>query len=799
MQGPAIFRLLLIFILPASVAGLSGCGGDDGDPGPRGAQGDSAVVGERTVAPEKLFPKITGVSISSGVPTIRFQVTDERGLAVAGIQGGAEFTVNKLVLGADGETNNWRTYIRADDQGSVDAQAGTWSDGTLTGNGDGSYRFRFNQSLHGISGVSYEPNLTHRVGIELRDVVVLGKNIPAGGNDVYDFRPSTGATSGITGRAIVKQENCAGCHGTEEFAFHGGPRQDVDYCVTCHQPGSVDAGTGNTMDFRVMIHKIHFGENLNNKPYEFCGFGCERFGRAATDFSHVAFPQDTRNCTTCHDPADPDTPQADNINNRPTAAVCASCHDDLAFDDTGLTNTGGNHPAGAQPNSNCASCHSEGGLFESVLESHEIPRQVWAKRFRYNLLAVDQTAEGQSPMVTFSITDPANGDAVYDLINDPAFTGDQTGVSMNFAWPTSDYTNVANNAGTAVTGTAPSRPLNVPVADGSGTLPTGVTDNGDGTYTLDTAALGSPLTIPATTPPLGSGAVAMEGHVSGDFNGDSTYDDQVPVTGAVKFFAINDARVTPRREVVSDAKCQTCHAQHDRLAFHGNSRTDNTQLCVVCHNPNQTDLFMRPEDPDEAFDGVNTAALDNLEDRGIDFKYMIHAIHGASKRENGYVAYGYGVQSHDFSEVGFPRPVNDCKACHVEGSFALPLGSNVLGTTLSAGATVDTTVTGFFPPPGATAYHPGDGSASDPTDDHNISATAAACAGCHDSASAADHMSRLGTSNISFGDAFLLNPDPVNDPDTQADIDAALPGGENCSFCHGSGGIADVAEVHGQE
>lgn len=791
MTGARLRRACSLVFLALITLAVNGCGGDDGDRGPAGEAGPPPVIGTRSVPPEALNPKITDVSVSSPV-VVDFQVTDERGFAVVGIDSGVQFTVNKLVPGADGETDVWSTYIRSDDEGVTDAQAGTYSNGTLEDHGDGRYTFTFADDLEDISGIPFQPSLTHRVGIELRDVMILGEEIPAGSNAVYDFQPSTGKTSGIAKREIVENESCATCHGPDPFSFHGGPRKDVRYCVTCHQKGSEDirANDGDpatgpiTIDFRVLIHKIHNGSD----EAVYCGFTCEVLGFGPDDFSDVNHPQDVRNCTTCHDDSNPDTPQASQVFNRPTAAVCASCHEDLAFDANGLTNANNNHDPGAASNSECATCHADGGLAPDkvVRKAHEIPAKVWAARFEYNILGI--TISGtNTPVVDFSITDPTNGDSAYNLLTDPEFTSAEASVNMDVAWPTSDYTNVSNATGTDVTGGPPSRPASVPLVSGDGataTLGAGVVDNGDGTYTVDTG-----ITIPATTPALGSGAIAIEGHTGGDFNNDGTYDDSVPVTSVVDYFAINDGSAQARRDVVDPAKCQNCHGQNDGLAFHGDNRTDNTQVCVVCHNPNQTDLFMRPEDTDEAFDGDNPAADDDLEDRTIDFKYMIHAIHGSEIRENDYIAYGFGVQSHNFGDTHIPQSVSNCLMCHEEGTFELPLGSNVLATTLSSGATVDTTVTGFANP-GATAFHPGDGSASDPTDDANASATAAVCSSCHDSASAADHMDRNGSGGTSFGDAFLTTTD------TQSAIDAALPAGENCAFCHGPGGFLDVAEVH---
>lgn len=741
--------------------------------------------------PQKLFPIITGADLNDA-PIIEFRVVDEYGIGIDGLEQGEtvafSFTVSKLIPGSNGKTRNWGTYIRGADEGVEGVQGTTYSDGTLDDAGDGTYTFTFDQDLESISDVVFEPTLTHRVGMEIRNAVVFGASV-AGSDTTFDVQPSTGETTGIVQRHIITQEACASCHGTEEFAFHGGPRQHVSYCVTCHQPDSLDGGTGNTLDFSVMVHKIHFGENLT-ELYEICGYSCERFGAPPQNFSHVAFPQDVRNCTTCHDPDNPETPQADWVDNRATAEVCASCHDDLAFDETGLTNANRNHIGLAQPNETCVACHSESGFLQGNLAYHAIDSQVAARRFQYNILDIANTGEGQSPVVTFSITDPTNDDRPYDLASDPEFTGSGTSINMDIAWPNSDYTNVADSAGTSVIGRPVSTPASIPLSNGSGILPAGVTDNGDGTYTVDTFATTTPLIIPMTIEGLGSGTVVMEGHPAADFDYDGSYDDQVPVTAVTAAFAINDAEAQPRRMVVEMAKCQNCHGENDGLAFHGNNRTDNPQACAACHNPNATDLFRRPVDPDGVLNGENLEAADFLEDRTIDFKYMIHAIHGSSKRQIPYVAYGFGTRPHDFSEVGYPRSPSDCLACHTDGTYNLPLGDNVLATTLSSNATV---IAGSrF---GASGYAPDDFAASDPTDDNNASATAAVCSSCHDSEIAMNHMSVRSDSPISFGNAFLMNPDPFSDPDTQARIDMAGP--ENCSFCHGVEGFVPVAEAHG--
>ena len=111
-----------------------------------------------------------------------------------------------------------------------------------------------------------------------------------------------------------------------------------------------------------------------------------------TDFSEVAFPQDIRNCATCHAAA---ATQASTWYTYPNRAACASCHDDVNFA------TGENHPAGAQSNDNqCASCHQPVGRDwdASVQGAHTVPSQATQlKGLKAEILSVLNAAPGQMP------------------------------------------------------------------------------------------------------------------------------------------------------------------------------------------------------------------------------------------------------------------------------------------------------------------------------------------------------------------------------------------------------------------
>ena len=743
-------------------------------------------IGDRLLWPTRIRPFIYDVTFDGSVPTVFFEVADQSGSGVVDVDSmNVGVSVVKLMPGTDGKTPHWKAYIYGSDQGVP--QAGSSNQGTLVNLGGGRYSFTLGRGLDEFADITFEPELTHRFGIDLRNVEVAGRSIPnsRSGDSWLDIQPSTGATEGIPSRRIAAQENCASCHAAD-LQFHGGPRRTMEYCVTCHIDSDRDAGTGNSIGMTVMMHKIHMGPNLI-EPYSIQNNRTGQF----SDYSNVTYPQDVRNCTTCHDPANPETPEADWVNNRGTAEQCASCHDNLTFNDWGLTNINRNHAAGAQPNSTCAACHSEAGFMESVLEAHTIPTQAGARKFKYNILEITNTQPGDSPVVVFSITDPTNDDEPYDMTTHPAFSGSATGLGISFVWPNADFTNVANDEGSDITGRPVAQPRRIVVASANNSnLPAGVIDNLDGTYTLDTALLNPPVVIPSTTPPLGSGSVLMEGRLSADFNAPAgVFGDQQPVTSALVPFAITDASPIPRRQIVSLEKCQDCHSVNDGLNFHGNNRSDNNEACASCHNPNSTDLFRRPVDPDGIADGLNEAAIDLLEEASVNWAYMIHAIHTPGKRENPYVAYGFGSNPHDYSDVTYPRREGDCLACHLEGTYEVPLLDR-LGTTVNTGATV--VGSGFG---GANAYAPDLATARNPQTDNNISPEAAACVACHDSGIAIEHMTVRGTSAISFGNSFLRNPDPFGDPDTQERLNTAAP--ENCAICHGPGAFADVAVAHG--
>ena len=105
------------------------------------------------------------------------------------------------------------------------------------------------------------------------------------------------------------------------------------------------------------------------------------------------------------------------------------------------------------------------------------------------------------------------------------------------------------------------------------------------------------------------------------------------------FSMTNGSAVAARRNAVDTAKCNKCH--RGTLYQHGGDRVDNEQLCVICHNPSSSEKNVRV--------GYGILNADNTVNRNAtydgktaetyDMRYLLHAIHGADKRQNPIVIY----------------------------------------------------------------------------------------------------------------------------------------------------------------
>ena len=142
-------------------------------------------------------------------------------------------------------------------------------------------------------------------------------------------------------------------------------------------------------------------------------------------------------------------PDAANYNTVPTIEACGACHDTVNFA------TGANHAGGVANDSQCATCHSPtGGL--SAASKHVIPEIAAAAKFQFLVNKVSFVTSGGSmyPVVNFSVIDPTNNNAPYNILTDAPFVGIDPGtgkpvcasggatkLAFDIAWDSRDYTN----------------------------------------------------------------------------------------------------------------------------------------------------------------------------------------------------------------------------------------------------------------------------------------------------------------------------------------------------------------------
>jgi OmcA/MtrC family decaheme c-type cytochrome len=622
--------------------------------------------------------KINSVTIGADrKPVADVTLTDDLGAPLdrLGVQTPGVCTVSYVLAWYNPATRDYTSYRTRTQTSPITGksaiQATSDSGGTIKDIDIGHFTYTFGTVLP----AGFDQTKTHTVGVYGRRTMpadIMNGKVYID-NFEFDFRPDTQPVT-VKWDEIQENNACNQCH--DPLEAHGEVRQDAKLCVLCHSPQTSDPDTGNTVDMRVFIHKIHRGSSL---PSVIAGTPYHIVGNAQNDndYSTVAFPQDIRNCQNCHEGRNPAAKpsQSDVWYTKPARAPCGACHDAIDWV------TGENHAGGPQADdSACASCHVPQGDQEydaGIRTAHTPPyRSKQLKGLNATILTVDNVGPGKKPVVTFKLTE--NDGTVLD----PKNFGASSTVNFLLGGPTVDYG----------TGQAPpAQPFRENAA--------GATFNGTvATYTFTNA-------IPATA--SGTWALAIEARRTITLNpapnkGPATYTEGA--VNPIKYIAVTDGAPVPRRSVVVlDSPVftvGTCNKCHDRLATtfsHGGQRIA-IEECDICHNPNATDVNRRPADgsknPPES----------------ILLKRMIHRIHSGENLTQEYTVYGFGGNPTHFNEVRYPGDRKDCLQCHTSTStYNLPLPT---GTIFAI------TERDFFSPQG-----PG----------------TSACLGCHDNVDAAAH------------------------------------------------------------
>jgi OmcA/MtrC family decaheme c-type cytochrome len=445
---------------------------------------------------------------------------------------------------------------------------------------------------------------------------------------------------------------------------------------------------------------------------------------SVNDFSKVVDPATPQRCEVCHSQTTK-AAQAKAFLLQPSRAACGACHDDINFA------TGAKHPGGIQTDdTQCSNCHIPQGELPfdaSIMGAHVVATDTKATYpqnpdtllpgINLAITSVTDTSAGQTPTVNFTLKDDKGNNIPLSQPSTLQFT---------MAGPTTDYGYTSFGSGTSGTpGYVTENALKASCSSSgvcaytfTHAIPAGAT----GTYTI-----GGEARENVTVSQLLAGTTTQTVVEAGASN---------PIVN----FSVDGSEVAPRRSVVALSNCNNCHVS---LSLHGNLR-NNTEYCVLCHNPSNTDASQRPD--------AVVASDKKLPPQGINFNLLVHRLHdgvnaAADNPKNPYIVVGFGGSHNDFSGTLFPvmSPAGDatymqnCAVCHVNSTEQndLPLMGNLNQVTDPQG---------WINPVGAIS---------------------SACSGCHVSKEEASH--------------FLANTDSL---------------GESCGVCHSAGAQFAVDAVH---
>ena len=704
--------------------------------------------------------------------------------------------------------------------------------GTLVENGIGAgdytYTFPTASIPNGPMAVAYDParlNETHVVWIQASRqtdaVFSTNANTFYAANEPHYYIP--GGTGTPLVREVVSQAGCDNCHAkfkaetTASAAFHGGGRVDAGMCNVCHNPGRTTNPSANSATF---IHRIHNGENV-----------------ATANLFHgisATYPRDIRDCSTCHANA----AQGAQAQTNPSTAACTGCHDYVSFTNAapatckilgGLVRGGDgkpllcNHVAGPQPETNCVTCHGPSGGFAAARYHEPVakpdPSNAWlvptggnantnasfvaaggyapagASVITYDVKSVSTVPDAVTPSikrpqitfklknggadVTFQAYAPTATPPVTELM--PSFVGSPS-VYFAFAVP-QDGNPAPSDFNASVSGYIKKIWDGTATGAGAGAF-TG--PDGSGYYTIKLTGVQIPPTATMLTggvgytyslssaPPLVQTNVAVYPWTpSGLGDGKAQGGLSVPAPNVWKVAT----GYTGRRAIVDNAKCKSCHgALGVTPTFHAGQRNDGP-TCSFCHNPNRTSS------------GWSAGS-----------KYFIHGIHAGRKRTVPYTWHATAVGP-GYDEVEFPGTLNTCTTCHVPNTYDF---TNTTNLNAIANMELTTVATGKYntdPLTNSTYYTVSPYVVADNVRDYgvgfsynattNVTTEAAgttlvqspitsACASCHDSTIAINHMKSNGGQFYSPRSAVLS-------------LGASQ---EQCMICHGPGRTAAIGVVH---
>jgi OmcA/MtrC family decaheme c-type cytochrome len=823
MRKESIFRLVSVTSALFALL-LGGCGGGGGGGGgaglPPGAVQMDAIT---TASPTgNIQAKIGGVTVDSST-VVTFALSDEGGQPLDPNVVTTQNTSNRVrfFIAQLDATGNYSNYIGDASHLPTFDGSGSNPKGTFATVKPGVYTYTFGLDIKDttktLNGLAFDAAKTQTVAIQiLRNTAKNGKPFQQMSDPYFSFVPA-GGTPGH--REVVAISACNQCHG--KLIAHGS-RIEIALCILCHNAGANKFSSGASIDFKVMIHKIHMGPNLPSGAYFktslFANFSTMTYPVFSSDSFANGVPLD---CTKCHQKGtdtfgNPFGADVDKWKTNPAIATCTTCHDTTSFDGstTGTVDGVANitltpHAGGVQVDGSCAGCHpSTGSDFDnSVPGIHTIwEKSATNKGIVARVLSATNIGPLKYPRVTFQLTDASGNPVVIDPGTPTAsFSGAGSGAMVQnnniqiyfFVKPKNnpDFLNTkpaadpaylsANVSGLATNNSGAQINVNNSVFANNGAVTT--VDNARGIYFINfstaskiTVSAGGVATVnPAPTPlPSLNGDYLYGATVA--FAAQASRAD-ISITRSVQGVPSTTVRGTSATVSPTTVLNPVTPAQEMATAYYdigtGEVVLDQSQLrrkvvdnakCLACHN------IIVGGPGANGVPGLHGGNRPNAEacvlchgpnKNESDFKFLIHRWH------TGRDSTAPSRWRPNYQDVTYPNDRRRCNACHIADNPALP-DPATFPTRQDAPNSINSALTAFA------AGFSTTGSATTMPATNRIPAITATCIACHDGTTGNVVDSSGGPTGhaiANFGTAPFGFPLPPSTPQGVA---------EQCAVCH---------------
>ncbi|MGR5209867.1 OmcA/MtrC family decaheme c-type cytochrome [Vibrio rotiferianus] len=488
---------------------------------------------------------------------------------------------------------------------------------------------------------------------KLHRIVMAYGDKELGFTHTYEWIPDGSQEASIS-RNVIEEGKCESCHMAEPL-FHGPGYRSIDnniaVCTACHNDSNPGAAPARR-PLAAIVHQYHgnvFKLGSDRGDITTYKQPVDENNMLVTDISSLvvegnSFPQDARNCTTCHSA---DTTQASDANNwfeHPTQMACETCH--LYRDRGAHDNQVGNvWLRNGEPQNTCSGCHRP---YERDEDGNPIIGEDASRSAKtVHLTRLDNLATARDSLV-IDVKRASFIDNHFEI----ELNISKSGVGVASIAQLSPYINEPGHISLLLNwdnGSGPVLAYNSLNLAGDGQTGDGCIAQGEGAFLCHkdfASSLLQPnatslLTVNLADAPLCAERKTGELADCHTFDGIDLINSPFVISSSNTSASFDISGTEQQHRLPTGAEitlCNDCHKELSvhRLGQHPHAATD-FQQCKNCHNSERSAFY-----PGMA----------------ADLKYHVHSFHAFGSRRT--------------DSIQYPGALNNCEACHSKSQYNLP-------------------------------------------------------------------------------------------------------------------------------